>query len=220
MRLRKQLVRLRRYLITGLIVSTPIFVTVVVLLWLFRRLDSILGPQLRVLVGRDVPGAGLVLLILFLLVVGWASRMALGRRLVAWGNAVLSRFPLTRQIYNASSQIVQSVLDREEKLFQGCALIEYPMEGTYALGFVTAAAPREVEKTVGERALSVFLPTAPNPTSGYLLVLPASRVHLLDLSVEEGLKMVVSAGVALPGGAEGRSAGLDLQRLMRETEEG
>lgn len=211
------LARLRRYLITGLIVIAPIFVTVFALVWLFQTLDGILGSQVRGLIGREVPGVGLVALILLLFIIGWVSQKAAGRRLVAWGNSILSRFPLTRKIYNASSQIVQSVLDREEKLFQGVALIEYPMAGSYSLVFVTAQAPAEVEGKLGGRAVSVFLPTVPNPTTGYLLVLPASRVQMLDMTVEEGIRMVVSAGVAVPGGDRARVTGLDLKRLLRET---
>lgn len=207
-------VRLRRYLLTGLIVIAPIFVTVVVLLWLFNTLDAILGRHLPPVLGRDLPGLGLVALVLLLLLVGWISQRALGRRLVSWGNGILSRFPLTRRIYNASSQIVQSVLDREEKLFQGCALIEYPMPGSYAVVFVTAAAPGEVTEAVGEKCVSVFLPTVPNPTTGWLLMLPASKVRPLQMTVEEGFKLVLSAGVAVPG-QERPAGGIDVERLLR-----
>ncbi len=212
--LRRVGVRLRRYLLTGLIVIAPIFVTVVVLLWLFNTLDAILGRHLPPVLGRDLPGLGLVALVVLLLLVGWISQRALGRRLVSWGNGILSRFPLTRRIYNASSQIVQSVLDREEKLFQGCALIEYPMPGSYAIVFVTAAAPGEVTEAVGEECISVFLPTVPNPTTGWLLVLPASKVRRLKLTVEEGFKLVLSAGVAVPG-QERPAGGIDVERLLR-----
>lgn len=218
--MRDSIVRLRRHLITGLIVVAPIAVTIYALLLVFNFLDNLLGGYLRPLVGRSLPGLGIVALVLLLLVVGWASRKAAGRRLVGWGNSILSRFPVTRKIYNASSQIFQSVLDREEKLFQGVALAEYPMVGSYTLVFVTTAAPRQVEERIGEPAVSVFLPTVPNPTTGYLLILPASRVHMLDLTVEEGLKMVVSAGVAVPGGERTRVTGLDLQRLLRERDAG
>ncbi|MFQ5690696.1 MAG: DUF502 domain-containing protein [Gemmatimonadota bacterium] len=192
--------RVRSYLATGLVVIAPVFVTVVVLVWLFNTLDAILGRYLGPLLGRRLPGAGLVALILLLLFVGWVSQRTAGRRLLAWGNRILTRLPLTRRIFNVSSQIVESVLAREEKLFRGCALIEYPTPGCHSLVFVTADAPSEVDRTLGEPSVSVFLPTVPNPTTGYLLILPVSRVHMLDLSVEEGFKMVLSAGVAGPGG--------------------
>lgn len=214
--MRRYLARLRRHLITGLVVIAPIAVTAYALVLVFNFLDNLLGRYLRPLVGRPLPGLGIVALLLLLLLVGWASRRAAGRRLVGWGNSILSRFPVTRKIYNASSQIFQSVLDREDKLFQGCALAEYPMPGSWTLVFVTTRAPRQVEERIGEEAVSVFLPTVPNPTTGYLLILPVSRVHMLDMTVEEGLKMVVSAGVAVPGGERARATGLDLARLLRD----
>lgn len=214
--MRDWLVRLRRHLVTGLIVVAPIAITIYALVLVFNFLDNLLGPHIRTLLGRSLPGLGIVVLVLLLLLVGWISRRAAGRRMVGWGNEILSRFPVTRKIYNASSQIVQALLDREEKLFQGVALAEYPMAGSWTLVFVTAAAPRQVEDRIGEPAVSVFLPTVPNPTTGYLLVLPASRVRMLDMTVEEGFKMVISAGVAVPGGERVRVSGLDLQRLLRE----
>ena len=192
------LLRLRRYLVTGLIVIAPVFITVAVLLWLFNTLDAILGRYLEDVLGRRLPGLGVVALLLLLLLIGWVSQKALGQRAVATGNRLMSRLPLIRKIYNASAQIVGSVLDREEKLFQACALIEYPSPGTYSLVFVTAQAPARVSEHLGEPATSVFLPTVPNPTTGYLLILPARRVHRLDISVEEGFKLVLSAGVAVP----------------------
>lgn len=215
--MREYLVRLRRHLVTGLIVVAPIAVTIYALVLVFNFLDNLLGPHLRSLVGRSLPGLGIVVLLLLLLGVGWASRRAAGRRLVGWGNEILSRFPVTRKLYNASSQIVQSVLDRDEKLFQGVALAEYPMTGSWTLVFPTSRAPSQVEGKIGERAVSVFLPTVPNPTTGYLLILPASRVQMLDMTVEEGFKMVISAGVAVPGVERVRVTGLDIQRLLRET---
>lgn len=207
--------RLRRYLITGLIVIAPVGVTAYVLVWLFEKLDAIFGVYLPPIYGRRTPGLGLLLLLVVLLAVGWASQRALGARLLAWWNALLSRIPFTRKIYTASSQIVQTLLDRDEKVFQSCALIEYPRPGCYSIAFITARAPGEVEGHVGERSVSLFLPTVPNPTSGYLLILPESRVTPLAMSVEEGFKMILSAGVVVPGEERGPGAGLDLARLRR-----
>lgn len=206
--------RLRRYLITGLIVIAPVGVTVAVLSWLFQRLDAILGRHLSPLAGREVPGLGLLALLVLLFVVGWASQKALGRKALTVWNSVLARVPLARKIYSSSSQIVQAVLDREEKVFQGVALIEYPMAGSWSLAFVTARAPLEVEGRIGAPAVSVFLPTVPNPTTGYLLILPPERVRLLRMTVEEGLKMVLSAGVAVPEGGVARRGGATVQQLL------
>jgi len=197
--MRKALHRIRRYLVTGLIVIAPVGVTAYILVWLFQRLDPILGRHLPALGVRPIPGLGLLGLLLLLVTVGWISQRAVGRRLLFWWNTGLSRLPFARRIYNASSQIAHAVLDREEKLFRHCALVEFPAAGSWALVFETATAPPAVESVTGPGAVSVFLPTAPNPTSGYLLVVPRERVHRIPLSVEDGLKMVLSAGVAAPG---------------------
>ncbi len=193
--------RLRRYFITGLIVIAPVGVTAYVLVWLFQRLDPILGRYLPAVTGREIPGLGLVALGLIVVSIGWISQIAIGRRLLRWWNGALARLPFARRIYSASAQIFQSVLDREEKLFRHCALIEFPGPGMWALAFETAASPPVLESVVGEPSVNVFLPTAPNPTSGYLLVLPRSSVRRLPLSIEDGLKLVLSVGVSAPTGA-------------------
>ena len=196
--MRNTLYRMRRYLITGLIVIAPIGVTVFVLSWLFQRLDPILGRFLPDIAGRQIPGLGLAALVLILIVVGWFSQRTIGRRALVTWNRLLERVPFARRVHSASAQIFSSVLERE-KLFQHCALIEFPQPGSWALVFETADAPDEIQVSVGEPSVSVFLPTAPNPTSGYLLILPRSRVRRLQMSVEDGLKLVLSAGVARPG---------------------
>lgn len=212
---RRLLTRVRRYLITGLIVVAPVGVTAWILVWLFQRLDSILGRYLPALGVPRFPGLGLLVLFLILVFVGWMLRWAMGRKLVGWWNGVLSRLPVVRRIYNASSQIAQTVLARQEKLFQSCALIEYPSPGSHTLAFVTARAPDEVEGEFGGRGVTVFLPTVPNPTTGYLLFLPAERVQVLEMTVEEGMKMILSAGTVTPGREGAPLAGLDLERLAR-----
>lgn len=214
--LRRLMARLRGHLVTGLVVVAPLGVTAWVLFWLFRRLDSILGQYLGAAGVRPFPGIGLLVLVVLLVFVGWMLRWAVGRKLVGWWNSVLSRLPVTRTIYNASSQIAQTVLARKEKLFQRCALIEYPYPGSYSLAFVTARSPDEIEKEMGEDAITVFLPTAPNPASGYLLMLPVDRVRMLDMSVEDGLKLVLSAGAVVPGEEARHVTGLDMERLFRE----
>jgi uncharacterized membrane protein len=204
--MRSFLYKLRRYFVTGLIVIAPVGVTAFVLFWLFQRLDPIIGRYLPAVEGRQVPGLGLLALIVIVTAVGWASQIAAGRRLLHWWNIGLARLPFARRIYSASAQIVESVLEREEKLFQHCSLIEFPGPGMWALAFETAETPEPIEGLIGEPAVNVFLPTAPNPTSGYLLVVPRRSVRRLDLSVEDGLKLVLSVGVAAPGVIAGRSS--------------
>jgi uncharacterized membrane protein len=209
------LASVRRYLLTGLIVAAPVGVTIVLLAWAFRELDAILGQYLPPLLGVAVPGLGLVVLLAALLVIGWISHRALGKRVLYGWNDLLSRVPVVRKVYGTASQVIQSVLDRDEKLFQACAMMEYPTSGSYALVFITARAPREMEEPVGKEMLTVFLPTFPNPTTGYLMQVPTDGLTPLPMSVEDGFQLVISAGAALPGGQE-RRRGLDLERLFHE----
>ena len=199
--MKRVLQRLRRYLVTGLVVIAPIGVTVYVLTWLFRRLDPIIGRYLPPVAGLEPRGLGLVALLVILVLVGWASQRAMGRRVLHAWNRFARRVPVARRLYGASSQVFEAVLTREEKLFRHCAQIEYPSPGSHTLAFETAEAPAEMEAVIGEPAVSVFLPTVPNPTSGFLLVLPKRRVHRLDMTVEDGFKMIFSAGMAVPGAA-------------------
>lgn len=207
--------RLRRYLVTGLIVVAPVGMTIFVLVWLFEHLDAILGrwlpPEVR------FPGVGLLALVIILLFTGWMLRWAVGRRALAWWNRVLLRLPFTRRIYNASSQIVQTLLDRDDRIFRSVALIEYPSPGSYAIVLVTATAPETISSHhPGEELVSVFLPTTPNPTTGYLLVVPASRLRILDMTVEDAMKYIISAGVVTPEVDRPALGGLNVERLIRE----
>ncbi len=194
--------RLRRYLVTGLIVIAPVGVTVFVLSWLFQTLDPIVGRYLPPIAGYEPRGLGLVALLLVLIAVGWASQKALGRRTLRAWNRFANRVPVARRLYSASSHVFEAVLTQERKLFRHCALIEYPSPGSYTLVFETAEAAREAEQVIGEPSVSVFLPTVPNPASGFLLFLPRDRVHRLDMTVEEGFKMIFSAGMAVPESAK------------------
>ena len=194
--------RLRRYLLTGLIVIAPIGVTIWVLSWLFLKLDPIIGRYLPPIYGYQPRGLGLLALLGLLIVVGWASQKAMGRRALRVWNAVANRVPVARRLYSASSHVFEAVLTRDRKLFRHCALIEYPSPGSHTLVFETADAAREAEEVIGEPSVAVFVPTVPNPTSGFLLFVPRRRVHRLEMTVEEGFKMILSAGMAVPESAQ------------------
>lgn len=190
--------RLRRYLMTGLIVIAPIGVTAWILSWLFVRLDPIIGRHLPTIFGYEPRGLGLLALLGLLVLVGWVSQKAMGRRALRAWNAFANRLPVARRLYNASSHVFEAVLTRDEKLFRHCALIEYPSAGLHTLVFETTDAARVTEDVIGEPAVAVFVPTVPNPTSGFLLFVPRSRVNRLDMTVEEGFKMILSVGLAVP----------------------
>lgn len=188
---------LRRHLVAGLIVIAPVTVTVWVLWWIFQWLDGLLGRFLYAAIGVELPGLGLLALLLLLLGVGWATERALGARLLGWWNVLLERIPLTRRIYSASSRIVRTVLAEDERPFSEVVLFEYPSAGRWSIGFVTARAPGMVQRHV-EDSVTVFVATTPNPTSGYTVIVPRSRLIPLPMTVEEAFTYILSAGSVTP----------------------
>lgn len=210
--------RLRRYFLVGLIVLAPAGVTVVVLRWIFERLDAILGGPIQMAVGFRIPGLGFILLGLVVLSVGWVVHQAVGLRLLRAWNEMLLRFPVAGRLYNAASQIVQSVVSDKSRIFKRTVLVPYPTEGLWAVGFVTNDEAPVMTGIVGEPCVNVFVPTTPNPTSGFLLVIPRARVIETDISIEEAMKFVISAGAVSPVGGTMPVArrGLDLDDLFRD----
>lgn len=193
---------LRRHLIAGLVVIAPLTATIAVLWWIFQLLDGVLGrflyPLLTRIFGWVPPGLGLLSLILLLLCVGWLAEMAVGSRVVNWWNRLLERMPLTRTIYGAANRIVRTVFGEEARPFQKVVLIEYPSDGRWCVGFLAAAAPDLMREHVGD-GVSVFIPTTPNPTSGFIVVVPRSRVKELALTVDQAFTYILSAGSVRPG---------------------
>lgn len=210
--------RIRQSFLTGMIVIAPVGVTVVVLMWMFRTIDDILGNPLRVALGVRIPGLGFILLVAAVTLVGFAVRLAAGRQLLHWWNEALARFPLTGRIYSAMSQIVQSVVGEQTKLFRRTVLVPYPTEGMWAVGFVTNMEAPVMSRIVGEPCVNVFVPTTPNPTSGFMLVVPRSMVKETDITIEEAMKLIISAGAVSPGTevTVGRR-GLDLESLLKDS---
>lgn len=211
--------RLRRYFVTGLIVITPVGATWLVLQWIFRRLDSILGGPLAAILPVRIPGLGLVLLLALIMLVGWLAYQTAGRQLIHWWDALLVRFPLTARIYRASSQIVQTLMGSQQRVVRQVVLVPFPTEGSWAVAFVT-----NERSTIGDLAseeyANVFLPTTPNPTSGYMLIVRKAQLRDAGLTVEEAMKLIISGGAVQHVATEpaARPAGLDLARLLLETD--
>jgi len=217
---KKRARRLRRYFLTGLVVLAPVGVTAVVLVWMFRTIDNILGEPLRAAIGFRIPGLGFVLLLLAVLLVGWAVHLAAGRQLLHWWNEALARFPLTGRIYTAMSQIVQTILGEQRTFFRRVVLVPYPTEGIWAVAFVTNEDAPVMSSRVGEPCVNVFLPTTPNPTSGLMLVVPVSRTRDANITIDEAMKLIISAGAVSPAGdvPTFRRRGLDLDSLLRDSQ--
>jgi uncharacterized membrane protein len=200
----KRRASIRRHLIAGLIVIAPITATAFVLWWIFHLLDGLLGrflyPFLGAIIGREqvvIPGLGLFVLFVLLVAIGWATQRAIGSRILTWWHGLLERIPLTRRIYGAANRIVRTVFGEESRPFKKVVLVEYPSAGRYSIGFLSSEAPAVMQRHV-PTAVSIFVPTTPNPTSGFLAIVPADLVHELDMTVDEAFTFILSAGSVHP----------------------
>lgn len=195
---------LNRHLIAGLIVIAPLTATVWVLLWIFQLLDGLLGrflyPALGASLGREtfvIPGLGLLVLFLLLVGTGWLAERAIGNRIISWWNGLLERLPVVRRVYGASNRIVRTVFGTEARPFSQAVLVEYPAPGRWSVGFLTGDAPEEVRRRLGD-LVAVFIPTTPNPTSGWVVLVARAQVLPLAMSVDEAFTLILSAGAVRP----------------------
>lgn len=201
---------LRKWLLTGLLVVVPVAITVSVLQWVIGILDQTLQilpahwhPD-KVL-GIHIPGFGVLLTLAILLVVGAAASNIIGRKLVALGDAIVHRIPVVRSIYSSVKQVSDTLFSESGNAFRTAVLIEWPRQGTWTIAFVTGAPGGELKDALHDSDyVSVYVPTTPNPTSGYFMMLRRSDCVELKMSVDEALKYVVSMGVVTPGAAKNR----------------
>ncbi|MBI3997972.1 MAG: DUF502 domain-containing protein [Armatimonadetes bacterium] len=189
--------RLRNYLIAGLLVILPLGVTVFVLLALFRFLDNLLRPIFKVM-GLELPGLGLLAGILLILAAGAMASNVVGRRLVQGFDWLMMRIPFARTIYSATKQLSDSLFIQNRAAFKQAVLLEWPRPGLYTVGFVTGETRGEAQDKTKERVINVFVVSTPNPTTGFLCLVPESQLIPLEMSVEDALKLVVSAGILVP----------------------
>jgi uncharacterized membrane protein len=191
-------VRLRRYWVAGILVLAPTAVTLWVVWSLFRFFDSILGGELRAR-GISVFGLGFVLLNVLLLLLGFVATNIAGRRLFGLWDRLMHRVPLINKIYATLRQIGELLLGSGRSgTFGRVAIVEFPSPGTWGLGFVTSSISGEAGEKTGRRLCSLFIPSAVNPTTGFLLVVPEEKITYLDMSAEQAMKMIVSAGALVP----------------------
>ncbi len=208
--------RFRTYLITGTLVTAPIAITV----WLAWEFISYMDDQITPLIPSrwnpetylpfGLPGLGLVVAVGTMITIGFMTHGIIGRAIVRMGERLLDRLPVIRGIYSAVKQIFESILKKQSKAFRQVVLIEYPRPESWAIGFLTGDSIDQVRGNTGETAVNVFLPTTPNPTSGFLLFLRHDQVRSLVMTVEQGIKMVVSGGIVTPPAPP--SQNLDQQR--------
>ncbi len=191
--------RLRRYFIAGLIVFLPFAVTLNVLVWIIRLLDGFLGRLFVPLVGPPPPLTGLAVLIVLILLLGMTVSNVLGRQVVGWFDRLMLRLPLARTIYSATKQLSDSLFQQRRAAFQRPVLIEWPRRGLYTVGFVTGESTGEPQAKTPERVFNVFVVSTPNPTTGFLVLVPEDQLMPLEMTVEDALKLVMSGGIVTPG---------------------
>ncbi len=197
----------RRYLIAGLLVWLPIGVTVFlvrIMIGLMDRSLLLLPSQFRPenVIGFGIPGLGCLLTIIVLLLTGVLAANFVGKSMVSFGESLLDRIPFVRSIYSATKNFAEIVFSGSGQSFKKVLLIEYPRKGIYSLAFQTSSELGEVQERVGEDLVCTFVPTTPNPTSGYIIVLPKKDIIELDMEVEQALKMIMSLGVVVPSWGE------------------
>lgn len=189
---------LQRHLIAGLIVIAPVGVTAAVLIWIFGWVDGLLGRFFYPLLPFPIPGLGLLALLLLLVVVGWAAQRAVGARILGWWHALLERLPLTRSVYSASSRIVRVIFgESKQRPFKDVVLVPFPAEGRWSIGFVTGTSPTAMAGAVQD-GVSVFVPTTPNPTTGFLITIERSELVPIDMTTEQAFTFILSAGSVAP----------------------
>ena len=202
--------RLRASFLTGLIVILPFALTLWLVWSVIGWIDGFVLPLVphRFLpeqyIGINLRGVGVIFLLLFILLVGWVARGVIGRAVIRQGEGLVDRMPIVRTIYGGAKQIAETVFAQGDTSFDRACLVEYPRRGIWAIGFVSTTVKGEIAASdpAGEPMLSVFLPTTPNPTSGFLLFVPTSDVVILAMSVEDAAKLVISAGLVYPNGKE------------------
>jgi uncharacterized membrane protein len=188
--------RLGRPLTAGLLVLVPVVVTVAVIRFVFNVIDGASQPLTQRLVGREIPGLGILLTVVVIWMVGVLSTNFVGKKFLELFDRVLENLPLVKTVYTASKQLVEAVSPGGRRAFQRVVLVKFPQEGTFALGFVTGTGIRPLASDT----LSIYVPTALNPTSGFLVFAKESDILDPRLTVEEGVKLVVSGGVVRPHG--------------------
>ncbi|PWE33170.1 hypothetical protein DDZ14_07115 [Maritimibacter sp. 55A14] len=201
-----RLAALRANFLTGLIIVAPVALTLYLVWWTIGAIDAWVLPfvpkkyQPSTYIGVDVRGVGVVIFFVFTMLVGWMAKGLIGRSLIHWGERIVDRMPIVRTLYNGFKQIAETVLSQTESNFEKACLVEYPRRGIWCIAFVSTSAKGEIKGSihVDDEMLSVFLPTTPNPTSGFLLFVPKRDVIFLEMGVEDAAKLVISAGLVYP----------------------
>ena len=188
---------LKKYFISGVLVVVPIILTYIVLKFLFETVDGILQPFIHHLLGYYIPGLGIFSTLLIIILAGVLTRNVLGAWIYRRGDSVLTRLPIIRPIYSSAKQLLEAIAAPSMSSFKEVTLIEYPRKGIHALGFISHRVEMSLNDEVSKYAV-VFIPSTPTPISGIVVIVPEKEAVTLNMTVEEGIKFLVSGGVASP----------------------
>lgn len=197
---------LRASFLTGLVVIAPVGLTVWLMWTLIGWVDGFVLPlipgkyQPEQYIGINLRGVGVIIFLVFTVVVGWIAKGLIGRSLILFAESLVNRMPVVRSIYSGVKQIAETVFAQSERSFEKACLVEYPRKGIWAIGFISTEARGEINEkaATASNLLSIFVPTTPNPTSGFLLYFPREDVIELEMSIEDAAKLVISAGLVYP----------------------
>lgn len=202
---------LRAYFLTGLFFLLPLVITLKLIFWAFEKTDAILGNFVYqyfakystffgIHITREIPGLGLATLLVLITLTGILAKNYLGRKFIKFGESVLDRIPILSNVYGLLKQVTQSfaMTQSGKGAFRKVVLVEYPRAGVYSPGFLTGETAKEFVDKTGRDLLAVFVPTVPNPTTGFLVYVPKEEVIILDMSLEDGFKLLLSAGMISP----------------------
>ncbi|MBT5985415.1 MAG: DUF502 domain-containing protein [Nitrospina sp.] len=198
---------IKKNIIAGLLVTVPVSLTYIVLKFVITRIDALVVPVVSKIIGEKamenfngyfVPGMGFLILIFFIFFIGLLATNFFGKKLFSFGELVLRKIPIVRVIYITIKKVVDTVSQSNESTFEKMALITYPRAPLKTLGIIVCDTPDAVSRNIEEPSVNVFVPTSPNPTTGFVIAVPIKDVDFLKMTVEEGLKMVISFGVVAP----------------------
>jgi len=199
--------KIRRLFLAGLLVTLPLAITILVFKFAFETLDNFLGPivthllrqaGLPIAENHQAPGIGVVSTFLLVLLLGLFTTNFIGRKLLRLGEWLLAQIPIIRSVYIGAKQIIDTIALSGNQSFSKVVMVEYPRRGIYCLAFITGRTRGEAQARTGKDLINIFLPTTPNPTSGFFLLVPSEDLVEMDMTVEDGIKMIVSGGLVTP----------------------
>lgn len=196
--------KLRNYFLAGVVVTAPIAITTFIVWKFLEFLDEKITPFIpysynpNTYLPFNIPGFGLIITVVFFIVVGWFTRNFLGRLMVRWSEYIVERVPVINKIYVAIKHVMETITSSHSDAFKEVVMFEYPKKDIWVIGFVTGVSKGEVQEKTSDETINIFVPTTPNPTSGFLLFIPKKDLIYMDMSVEEGIKLVVSGGIITP----------------------